>query len=291
MLSHTYSGETGFNDKLMAQYTMAFVLSFGENLTNSTFLKGAGDFVNDIQRLNKVASGDMPGTRFLKKWSMDMAKAYIPSGAKQIAKLTVNSDFQKLSTEWNTLIKSTMANKDLPTSYNMFGKPVGKFAFLSKYRHGPAENEVKSVMPRLTPKPKSLSINYNSLNGLNVTVPFSDKEQEFFDYNAGLLFTQNMETLINNEIYQNSDRLVKEGYISEALGSARSEARKMLNSTGGKDSDYPKSEFYDSIQARGIDLLKDKFVSHNRNVPLSEETTEAFTTANEQLKTMENINQ
>ena len=291
MLSHTYSGETGFNEKLMAEYTLAFVLSFGENLTNSTFLKGAGDFVNDIQRLNKVASGDMPGTRFLKKWSMDMAKAYIPSGAKQASKLTVNSDFQKLSTEWNTLIKSTMANKDLPTSYNMFGKPVGKFAFLSKYRHGPAENEVKSVMPRLTPKPKSLSINYNSLNGLNVTVPFSDKEQEFFDYNAGLLFTQNMETLIASEKYQNSERLVKEGYISEALGSARSEARKMLNSAGGKDSDYSKSEFFDSIQARGLDLLKDKFVSHNRNVPLSEETTEAFTTANEQLKTMENINQ
>ena len=291
MLSHTYSGETGFNEKLMAEYTLAFVLSFGENLTNSTFLKGAGDFVNDIQRLNKVASGDMPGTRFLKKWSMDMAKAFIPSGAKQASKLTVNSDFQKLSTEWNTLIKSTMANKDLPTSYNMFGKPVGKFAFLSKYRHGPAENEVKSVMPRLTKKPKSLFINYNSLNGLSVTVPFSDKEQEFFDYNAGLLFTQNMETLIASEKYQNSERLVKEGYISEALGSARSEARKMLNSAGGKDSDYSKSEFFDSIQARGLDLLKDKFVSHNRNVPLSEETTEAFNTANEQLKIMENNNQ
>ena len=291
MLNHTYSSETGFNEKLMAEYTLAFVLSFGENLTNSTFLKGAGDFVNDTQRLNKVMSGDMPADKFLKKWSMDMAKAYIPSGAKQIAKLTVNSDFQKLSTEWNTLVESTLANKDLPTSYNMFGKPVAGYAFLSKYRHGPAEKEVKSVMPRLTKKPTSLSINYNSLNGLNVTVPFTDKEQEFFDYNAGLLFTENMETLINSEIYQNSDRLVKEGYISEALGSARSEARKMLNSTGGKDSDYPKSEFYDSIQARGIDLLKDKFLTHNRSEPLSATTTEAFKEADDTLKIMESNNQ
>jgi hypothetical protein len=100
-----------------------------------------------------------------------------------------------------------------------------------------------------------------------------------------------METLINSEIYQNSDRLVKEGYISEALGSARSEARKMLNSTGGKDSDYPKSEFYDSIQARGIDLLKDKFLSHNRSDPLSATTTEAFKQADETLKIMESNNQ
>ena len=136
----------------------------------------------------------------------------------------------------------------------------------------------------------SLQINYNSLNGLNVTVPFTDKEQEFFDYNAGLLFTQNMETLINSEIYQNSDRLVKEGYISEALGSARSEARKMLNSSGGKESNYPKSKFFDSIQARGLDLLKDKFLTHNRSEPLSATTTEAFKQADETLKTMETNN-
>ncbi len=69
----------------------------------------------------------------------------------------------------------------------MFGKPVHNFAFLSKYRHGPAEKEVLSVMPKLTRKHKSLQINYNFLNGLNVTVPFTDKEQEFLtitlDYN------------------------------------------------------------------------------------------------------------
>jgi hypothetical protein len=297
MLNNTYSSQTGLNEKLMAQYTMAFVLSFGENLTNSTFLKGAGDAVNDLQRLTKVMAGDMPIGKFGKKASMDFAKAFIPTGAKQVAKLTVNSDFQKLSTEWKTLVESTMANKDLPTSYNMFGKPVHNFAFLSKYRHGPAEKEVLSVMPKLTNKPKSLQINYNSLNGLNVTVPFTDKEQEFFDYNAGLLFTDYIENQLLNpesdiyETYQNSDRLVKEGYISEALGKARSEARKMLNSSGGKDSDYPKSEFYDSIQARGIDLLKDKFLSHNRSEPLSTTTTEAFKEANEKLNLMENNNQ
>ena len=149
-----------------------------------------------------------------------------------------------------------------------------------------------SRLPKLTKKPKSLQINYNSLNGLNVTVPFTDREQEFYDYNAGLLFTQNMETLINSEIYQNSERLVKEGYISEALGTARSEARKMLNSSGAitKNNPYPKSEFYDSIQARGLDLLKDKFLTHNRSEPLSTTTTEAFKAAEGTLKTMENNN-
>jgi hypothetical protein len=284
--------EVDINDALIAQYTMAFVLSFGENLSNSTFLKGAGDAVRDVQRLNSIED-KATALKYGKQWSQDFAKAFIPTGVKQVSKLTVNSDFQKLSTEWNTLVESTLANKDLPTSYNMFGKPVHNFAFLSKYRHGPAEKEVLSVMPKLTRKPKSLQINYNSLNGLNVTVPFTDKEQEFFDYNAGLLFTQNMETLINSEIYQNSERLVKEGYISEALGSARSEARKMLNSSGAitKNNPYPKSEFYDSIQARGLDLLKDKFLTHNRSDPLSTTTKKAFEQADETLKTMETNNQ
>ena len=290
--------DVNISEELLAQYTMAFVLSFGENLTNSTFLKGAGDAVVDLQGITKVMAGDMPASKAFKKSSMDFAKAFIPTGAKQISKLAVNSDFQKLSTEWNTLVKSTLDNKDLPTSYNMFGKPVHNFAFLSKYRHGAAEKEVMKVMPRLTKKPKSLTINYNSLNGMTSTVPFTDKEQEFFDYNAGLIFTDIIENQLLNpdpktkeekmiaETYQNGDRLIKEGYLSKALGKARTEARKMLNSAGGKDSDYPKSEFYDGIQARGLDLLVKKFETHNRSEPLSVNTADAFKEAYNQLNNM-----
>jgi len=283
--------DVNINEQLLAEYTMAFVLSFGENLTNSTFLKGAGDAVTDLQRLTKVMSGDMPAGKAGKKAAMDFAKAFIPSGAKQVSKLAINSDFQKLSTEWKTLVEKTLYNKDLPTSYNIFGKPVNTFAFLSKYRHGVAENEVKKVMPRLTKKDKSITINYNSLNGINSTVPFTDKEQEYYDYNAGLLFTQFMEDLVENEIYQNSERLAKEGYISKALGAARSEAKKMLNSPGGKDSDYPKSKFYDSIQTRGLDLLVKKFETHNRSEPLSVNTSDALKDAYDQINnTTENNN-
>jgi hypothetical protein len=174
----------------------------------------------------------------------------------------------------------------------MFGKPVHNFAFLSKYRHGAAEKEVMKVMPRLTKKPKSLTINYNSLNGMTSTVPFTDKEQEFFDYNAGLIFTDIIENQLLNpesevyETYQNGDRLIKEGYLSKALGKARTEARKMLNSAGGKESDYPKSEFFNSIQARGLDLLVKKFETHNRSEPLSVNTADAFKEAYNQLNNM-----
>ena len=60
----------------------------------------------------------------------------------------------------------------------------------------------------------------------------------------------------------------------------------MLNSAGGKDSDYPKSEFYDGIQARGLDLLVKKFETHNRSEPLSVNTADAFKEAYNQLNNM-----
>jgi len=281
--------DVDINEKLLAEYTMAFVLSFGENLSNSTFLKGAGDAVKDLQRIGSIED-TATALKAGKKWSQDFGKAFIPSIAKQTSKLFVNSDFRKLSTEWNTLVEKTLYNKNLPTEYNIFGKPVNTFAFLSKYRHGPAEEEVKSVMPRLTKKDKSLSINYNRLNGLSVTVPFTDSEQEFFDYQAGTLFTKMIEEELLNpksevyETYKNADRLIKEGYILKALGSARSEARKMLNSSGEEEGGYPKSEFYDSIQARGLDLLKDKYLTHNRSEPLSVETKKEINQLYEQQK-------
>jgi hypothetical protein len=56
MINNTYSSETGFNEKLMAEYTMAFALSFGENLSNSTFLKGAGENSNSFKSWKKMVA-------------------------------------------------------------------------------------------------------------------------------------------------------------------------------------------------------------------------------------------
>ena len=273
------------NEELIAAYTFGWVLSFGENLTNSTFLKGAGDAVSDMQNLGKVFAGDMPKGKFGKKLTMDFSKAFIPSLLKQTSKLTVNDDFRKLSTEWKTLVQSTLYNKNLPDSYNMFGKKIDSFGFLSKYRHGLAENEVKSVMPKLSKKPTTIQREFNPLNGLTVSFPMTDREQEFFDYNAGLLFTKAIETeLLPKKDYKNAERLIKEGYIQKALSASRSAAMAMLKADGKKEyitpggakTKFPKSKFYDSIEARALDLLKDKYLSHNRSDPLSVDTKEEF---------------
>ena len=48
----------------------------------------------------------------------------------------------------------------------------------------------------------------------------------------------------------------------------------------------PKSEFFNSIQARGLDLLVKKFETHNRSEPLSVNTADAFKEAYNQLNNM-----
>lgn len=272
------------NEELIAQYTMAYILSFGENLTNSTFLKGAGDMVNDLQNLSKVMSGDMPVDKFGKKTAMDYAKAFIPSGAKQMAKLTLNDDFQKLSTEWNTLVQKELSNKDLPDSYNIFGKKINNFGFLTKYRHGPAEKEVLRVMPKINPKDRSVNFSYLN-NTFTTAVPLTAKEQEFLDYNSGTIFTQIIENELLNpksdqyQAYQNADLTIQKAYIKKALGKSRSIARDMLKSDG--TGDYAKSEYYESLNSRSLDLFEQKYNKLNGGDVMSLELKQQFDQAKE----------
>ena len=79
---------------------------------NSTYLKGAGDAIRDLQMLPKIISGDAKA-HYANRWLKDYAKAFIPSGVKQISKVFINDDFRKISTEWNTLIESVLFNKNL----------------------------------------------------------------------------------------------------------------------------------------------------------------------------------
>ena len=54
---------------------------------------------------------------YAKAWSLNFAKAFIPSGAKQVSKVFINYDFRKISTEWDTLIASQLSNKKLILDY------------------------------------------------------------------------------------------------------------------------------------------------------------------------------
>ena len=109
---------------------MGLILSFGENLVNSTYLAGASNLFTDLQNAGMVMSGDMSqeGVKNAgKQWSMKFAQGFIPNWMKKTSKYTgLNSDYQKISNEWSTLIESQLYNKKLPNKYNIFGKKKEK---------------------------------------------------------------------------------------------------------------------------------------------------------------------
>ena len=256
----------------MAYITMAMALSFGENLTNSTFLKGSSDLVRDVQNISKIASGDKNPTTALKQWSQKYVKAFIPSGFKQVSKLSAllpddsplefNDSYRKISTEWNNLVKSQLNNTDLYNDINIFGKPIKPFAFANMTELGPAEKEVLRVLPKLSRTNTSLSRSYGSLGAFKVNFPMKDKEQAYYKTVAGQNFTNGVLELMEDETYKTSDITVQKGLISKLLTASRSDAMSQLKSEDG--------EFAEDIESRAFDLMIDKYTKTNDGDPITQ---------------------
>ena len=288
------------DEEQMAFITMAFALSFGENLTNSTFLKGAGDGIIDLQNLSRVMSGDMKPGKFAKKWLMDYSKAFIPSGAKQVAKLTrflpedlqLNEEFRKISTEWKTLFESQLFNKNLVQDYNVFGKPINAFGFYNRTELSKAELEVLRVMPKLSRTNTNISMNYKITdNSFNINVPMKDSEAAFYKINAGSFFLNGVDQLMEQDYYKNADIAIQKALIKKTLSNSRTEAMTALKSHGGKDSNYPKSEFIEDINARSFDLFINKYKSMNAGDSVQPDIKEAMDVTTKQLNEAAGIQQ
>ena len=264
----------------MAYITMAMALSFGENLTNSTFLKGSSDMVRDIQNISKIMSGDMDVGTVGKRWSQRYVKAFIPSGIKQVSKLSAllpddsplefNDGFRKISTEWNTLLQSQLNNTDLFNEVNIFGQSIKPFGFANKTELGPAEKEVLRVLPALTRTNTTLKRSYASLGAFKVSFPMKDEEQAFYKTVAGNNFTSTVLELMEDEEYKTADIAVQKGLIKMALGASRSDAMKQLKSLGGPNQDYGKSKYADDIENRAFDLMIDKYTKTNDGDPITQ---------------------
>jgi hypothetical protein len=279
-----------FNALEASQLTLGLILSFGENLINSTYLAGASNLFTDIQNAGLVMSGDMTteGVKNAgKQWSMKFAQGFIPNYMKKAAKYTgMTSDYQKISTEWSTLIQSQLYDKNLPNKYNMFGKQKQKFGFYKNLELSAVQKEVYRVMPKLTRTSNSLK-----LKG-GVTVNMTPKEQEFYQYHAGTLFNSKMEQLIKLPEYRNADVAMQKIYIKKQLTNARSDASKLVKSDGSQDfklsdgSIAPVSSFYEDIGARQQEIFLEKMISENDGDPFKDD---ALIDLNNQVNKQEEI--
>jgi hypothetical protein len=264
----------------MAMITMAMVLSFGENLTNSTFLKGSSDLVNDIQNISKIMSGDMSFSTAGKRWSQKYAKAFIPSGLKQVSKLSAllpddsplefNDSYRKISTEWNTLIQSQLKNTNLFNDINIFGKPIKPFGFANMTELGVAEREVLRVLPKLSRTNNTIKRSYGSLGAFQVSFPMKDEEQAFYKTVAGQNFTDTVLGLMEDEEYKTADITVQKGLIRKALNLSRQDAMAQLKSLGGPEQTYGESKYARDIEDRAFDLMIDKYIKTNDGDPITQ---------------------
>jgi len=279
-----------FNSLEAAQLLGGLIYSFGENLTNSTYLAGASNLFTDIQNAGMVMSGDMSqeGVKNAgKQWSLKFAKGFIPNWAKKTAKYTgLNSDYQKISNEWSTLIESQLYNKKLPNKYNIFGKKKKAFGFYTHVELSDVEKEVYRVMPKLNRTSNSLKL------GGGVTIKMTADEQEFYQYHAGTLFNSNMEQLLKLPEYRNADVALQKIFIKKQLTAARSDASKLVKSDGSEDfklsngSIAPASSFYEDIGSRQQEIFLEKMISENDGDPFKDK---ALIDLNNQVNNQEEI--
>ena len=287
---HFFESDSNFHEKFgdvankkvnsleAAQLTMGLILSFGENLTNSTYLAGASNFFEDIKQVGIVMSGDMSQEGLKKagkQWSTKFAKGFIPNYMKKTSgALGFKSDYQKISTEWSTLIQSQLYDKNLPDRYTLFGEKKPKYGGYKNINLSDAQKEVYRVMPKLTRTQNTISMKAGDLQ-------MTEDEQSFYQFHAGTRFDNNVKNLIAQPGYQNAGKAIKKLLLKKALGFARTDAMKLVKSNGDvndsknqlNDGSFaPASNFFESIDARHKEIFLNKMIADNDGDPFKDES-------------------
>mgnify|MGYP003133010017 FL=1 len=242
-------------------HLLAYTLSIGEQMSDSTYLAGISKGMNDIQTFKAV--GAVEGAY---RWGSKFSASFVPGVVKQVGK-AFNDDFNKINTEFNEYMLKNVNESNLEYDYSILGDRIEKFGHLSTFEMTPVKEELLSVLPTFTSIDKKISYNFGP--GMNVSIPLTSEELRFYKKNSGQLFKQGMEELIENENYINeTNAIVKEAMIKDTLSQARGMAKEFLLSE-----DNP---FLEDIKVRGEDLRNKKIITRQRGEPLTAETEEAL---------------
>jgi len=242
-------------------HLLAYTLSVGEQMSDSTYLAGISKGINDYQTFKAV--GAVEGAY---RWGSKFTASFVPGVVKQVGK-TFNDDFNKLNTEFNEYMLKNVKENNLEYDYSILGDRIEKFGHLSSFEMTPVKKELLNVLPTFTSIDKKISYNFGP--GMNVSIPLTSEELRFYKKNSGQLFKQGMEQLIEDDNYiDESNSIVKEAMIKHTLSQARGMAKEFLLSE-----DNP---FLSDIIVRGEDLRNKKIITRQRGEPLTAETEEAL---------------
>jgi len=208
-------------------YLIAYSFSIGENLSNSTMLAGAGKLVDDVRSITRGVQSDNK-LKAVKEVGSEFASSFIPTVAKQIGNV-VNSDTQKLVTEFNEYFKKSIAEGTLVEDVDMRGREYKKFEYFNQHERDYIDDELFKVQPSITPVKNYVRYDYAPDLGLGVSVPLTSKQKRFLRKNSGLIFDKKMKALYEAPHYKNETRkMIKESLIRQEWQDAKSDAKDFL---------------------------------------------------------------
>jgi len=242
-------------------HLLAYSLSIGEQMSDSTYLAGISKGINDFQTFKAVGA-----TEGAYRWGSKFGASFVPGVVKQVGK-QFNDDFNKINTEFGEYMLKNVKENNLQYDYSILGDRIEKFGHLSSFEMTPVKEELLSVLPTFTSIDKKISYNFGP--GMNVPIPLNSEELRFYKKNSGQLFKKGMEELIQDDNYINeTNALMKEAMIKDRLSQARIMAKGFLLSA-----DNP---FLEDIKVRGEDLRNKKIITRQRGEPLTAETLEGL---------------
>ena len=228
----------------LANFALALTLSFGENLSNSTFMAGVGQFIDDVKYLDYSLKNDTED-KFIQNWFAQYASSFKPTVVNQVGKF-FNDNNQKLATEFGEYLKRNVAEADLNKRYDILGDEIAKFGVYSQIKTDPVRDELKRLNVSIDPFPRSISVNpfENDTNQIfaksSASVTLNSEEQSYYQYLAGNNLknggfdvatqrpTPPLEQVLKSDLYLNGTEYEKEQIVKFYINKSRSFAEKQL---------------------------------------------------------------
>ena len=229
-------------------FVIGMALSFGENLSNSTYMAGFSKAMEDVTYAKRAWRND-GDDKFVKKYFSRYAASFMPTAFRQGGKF-FDDNKKNINKEFNELLYGFIVDNVKTTDYNIVGEPIYEVGFLNKYKKdSPIETEIKRLNPEL---PKyNYYFTYKDAGKLHTVFPQSvemtSEEQSLYKELSGKLsveggFTANnaLKTMSGNKVvdgfkvmfesdyYKNSPDIVKSKMVSAVISSARTQAKNIL---------------------------------------------------------------
>jgi len=215
-LAH-YIGDDPKEWQSYTNFALGTVLSFGENLMNSTYLQGATNLAKDYTFFQMAKDSGDP-SKFYKNYFSRFASSYVPTGARQIGKWLHGDPYQKITKEFNEHLFRNLTEKNTYIEFDVVGNPNYEFSAKGKRKKGPVIDELLRVKAKI---PKwNYYFSYSAPGQLGTietlypqNIEMTSQERSMLQELSGnLALNGNFEVSIDNPLYAVTKKGVADGF-------------------------------------------------------------------------------